>query len=219
MTDALHELKKNCPDYLDGKHIRLQRLNPERDYQELYDASHGTPAKSAVWKYFNADAYKRPFETPELFKETLDACENDPTWLQFVVIDKKSNKKVGQMNFLNTVPYHQRSELGGIWYAVPYHGGYANPESTLLILTYLFEHMKYRRAEWKTDSNNIASQKAAVKLGFTFEGRFRQHMFAHGVNRDTMYYSMLDHEWDEKKKLLFERLGYTQQDIDHLNDI
>jgi RimJ/RimL family protein N-acetyltransferase len=219
MTDALIELKKNCPDYLDGKYIRLQRLDPERDHQELYDISHGTPEKSAVWRFHNHDANKRPFETPEIYKGSLIVNENDPTYLPFVVIDKKTNKKIGQINLLNTVPFHQRTELGGIWYAVPYHGGYANPESTLLLLTYVFEHLKYRRAEWKTDSGNIASQKAAIKMGFTFEGTFRQHMFANSVNRDTMYYSMLDIEWEDNKKRFFERLGYTQQDIDHLNDM
>lgn len=211
--DALAKVRSECTGPLEGKYIRLQRLNAEGDYQELYENSHGTPEKEAVWKYLNIEeSHPVPFKGIEDFKDFLTKFAESPAWIQFVVIDKKSNRKIGQINYLNVVPYHQRAEIGGLWYTPEFHGGYANAESSLLMLQYIFENLKYRRAEWKCNAQNIPSGKAAAKLGFTEEGVFRQHMFSNGVNRDTRWFSMLDSEWEEKKQALFKRLGYTKED-------
>lgn len=206
------QLRDICIKPLEGKHIRLQRLNPEEDYQELYENSHGTPQKETIWEYLYFDTYKQPFKSVDEFKQFLVDFNNDPMWLQFVVVDKASNRKIGQTNLLNIVPSHKRAELGGLWYAPEFWGTYANTESSLLLLYYLFENQKYRRAEWKCDSNNGPSKKAAIKLGYTAESIMRQHMLIRGVNRDTAYFSILDSEWEEKKRALFERLNYTEED-------
>ena len=63
-----------------------------------------------------------------------------------------------------------------------------------------FDRLKYRRVEWKCDSLNERSRFAALRLGFQFEGVFRQHMIVKGRNRDTAWYSLLDNEWDGVKK-------------------
>jgi RimJ/RimL family protein N-acetyltransferase len=208
----LAQFRRDCTGPFEGKYIRLQRLNPEEDYEELYEASHGTAEKEAVWTYL----FEEPAKNAESFKEYLIKLNNDSTWVQFVVVDKKSNRKIGQINYLSVVPAHKRGELGGVWYTPEFHGTYANPESTMLLLFYLFDKLKYRRAEWKCNANNIPSGKAAAKLGFTEEGVFRQHMVIKGVNRDTRWFSMLDCEWEDRKKKLFTRLSYTEEDEKNL---
>lgn len=209
---ALAKVRSECRGPLEGKHIRLQRLNAEEDYQELWEHSSGTPEKDAIWKYLNVETHPQPFKDIEAFRTYINDFSKDPSWIQFVVIDKKSNRKIGQINYLNVVPFHQRAEIGGLWYTPEFHGTYASNESTLLMLNYIFENLKYRRAEWKCNAENIPSGKAAAKLGFTEEGVFRQHMFTNGVNRNTKWFSMLDCEWEEKKQALFKRLCYTKED-------
>ena len=63
-----------------------------------------------------------------------------------------------------------------------------------------FDRLKYRRVEWKCDFLNERSRLAALRLGFQFEGIFRQHMIVKGQNRDTAWYSILDSEWPDIKK-------------------
>jgi len=77
-------------------------------------------------------------------------------------------------------------------------------EAQYLLARYAFQTLGYRRYEWKCDAHNAASRRAALRLGFTFEGIFRQHMIVKGRNRDTAWYAMLDSEWPERK-LAFER--------------
>jgi hypothetical protein len=68
-----------------------------------------------------------------------------------------------------------------------------------LMARHVFEELGYRRYEWKCDALNEASRRAALRLGFTFEGVFRQHMIVKGRNRDTAWFSMLDGEWPVRK--------------------
>jgi len=63
----------------------------------------------------------------------------------------------------------------------------------------VFEELGYRRYEWKCNAKNAHSRRAALRYGFTFEGIFRQHMIVKGQNRDTAWFSMLDHEWPARK--------------------
>ena len=82
-----------------------------------------------------------------------------------------------------------------------------NADMALALLTASFEQWGYRRAEWKCDALNGRSRAAALKLGFTFEGVFRQHMVRKGRNRDTAWFAMLDSEWPAKKASLERLLG------------
>jgi RimJ/RimL family protein N-acetyltransferase len=86
-------------------------------------------------------------------------------------------------------------ELGNIWYSPRAQRTRANTESVYLMLREAFDMLGNRRVEWKCDALNARSRAAAERLGFTFEGIFRQHMIIKGRNRDTAWYSMLDREW------------------------
>jgi RimJ/RimL family protein N-acetyltransferase len=76
----------------------------------------------------------------------------------------------------------------------------AATEAMLLMAGHVFDHLGYRRYEWKCNAGNLPSRRAALRLGFTFEGIFRQHMVVKGLNRDTAWFSMLDREWPARKR-------------------
>ena len=78
----------------------------------------------------------------------------------------------------------------------------AATEAMYLMARHAFETLGYRRYEWKCNALNQASRRAALRLGFTFQGMFRQHMIVKGRNRDTAWFSMLDSEWAARKTAL-----------------
>jgi RimJ/RimL family protein N-acetyltransferase len=105
----------------------------------------------------------------------------------------------------------RRIELGNIWYAPRAQRTGANTETIYLLLREAFDELGYRRVEWKCNALNARSRGAAERLGFTFEGVFRQHMVVKGRNRDTAWYSMLDTEWPSARDA-FERWLATPVD-------
>jgi RimJ/RimL family protein N-acetyltransferase len=119
------------------------------------------------------------------------APSEDPRFLAVVGADGP----MGMASFLNVDPAMRRIELGHIWYAPSAQRTEANTEATYLLLRESFEELGHRRVEWKCDALNARSRAAALRLGFTFEGVFRQHMVVKGRNRDTAWFSMLDGEW------------------------
>lgn len=92
------------------------------------------------------------------------------------------------------------------------------------MLSYAFDQLGYRRVEWKCDSLNEPSRSAALRLGFTYEGRFRQHMVIKGRNRDTDWYAMLDSEWPairERHQRWLDLANFDQQgrELQRLADV
>jgi RimJ/RimL family protein N-acetyltransferase len=111
------------------------------------------------------------------------------------------------LSFLAIRPEMRSVELGHIWYVPKAQGMGINTEAVYLMLREAFEQ-GYRRVEWKCDSLNARSRHVAEKLGFTFEGVFRQHMIVKGRNRDTAWFSMLDGEWPRARESLEEALQW-----------
>ena len=89
--------------------------------------------------------------------------------------------------------------MGGILYTPALQGTPGSTEAQYLFAKYVFDTLGYRRYEWKCNDRNAPSRRAAARLGFTFEGVFRQHMIVKGRNRDTAWFSMLDHEWPARR--------------------
>jgi RimJ/RimL family protein N-acetyltransferase len=80
----------------------------------------------------------------------------------------------------------------------------AATEAMYLMMRRIFEELGYRRYEWKCDALNAPSRRAAERLGFRYEGTFRQMHVVKGRNRDTAWFSILDREWPTLKQA-FER--------------
>jgi RimJ/RimL family protein N-acetyltransferase len=201
----------DAPDYiqLNGRFVTLKPLVPERDVEALYAKSHGTPEKEAIWNYM----LYGPFESAsamQTWMETDMVGKSDP--LPWTVFDNGSQSPVGIVALLAIVPNHGRAEIGHVWFVPAVHKTKVNTESQFLLLQHLFDHHSYRRVQWKCDAMNHASRTTATRMGFLHEGRFRQHMFVRGRNRDTDWFAMTTKEW-ETCRANFQKWLYSDESL------
>ena len=180
-----------------GEFVELHQIDPRRHLDELFAASSGDRERDSVWTYMPRSG---PFARPEDMHNWLTWCAEHPEYIFYAVYDKKQQKHIGMTSFVSLVPEMQRLEVGFIWYAPSAQRSKINTESIYLMLCEAFDRLKYRRVEWKCDSLNQPSRNAALRLGFQFEGVFRQHMIVNSKNRDTAWFAMLDSEWPAIKQ-------------------
>jgi len=176
---------------LEGDTVRVEPVNPPRHAKQLYESSVGA---DSIWDYL---AYG-PFTSQAHFIDWLEAraASSDP--LFFAIIDREAGAARGMASLLRMAPEHGVIEIGHIWFAPALQRTRAATEAIYLLSRYAFE-LGNRRYEWKCNALNEASRRAAVRLGFIFEGVFRQHMVIKGRNRDTAWYSMTDAEWPSRR--------------------
>jgi RimJ/RimL family protein N-acetyltransferase len=177
---------------LEGRFVTLVPVDPATHAHGLFASSHdGSAEAERMWTYLPYGPW--PDEAAmRTWVDRLPASE-DPLFL--TVIERATGDPVGIVTFMSVDPAMRHVELGNIWYSPRAQRTRANTESVYLMLRDAFDVLGNRRVEWKCDSLNARSRTAAERLGFTFEGVFRQHMIIKGRNRDTAWYSMLDHEW------------------------
>jgi RimJ/RimL family protein N-acetyltransferase len=174
---------------LEGRYVRLVPTEPDHA-AGLFAAWHGVPGGEELWTYLPFG----PFADEASMREWVTWAANSADFLYRTVVDRATDAPVGMASFMRVEPEHRTIELGGIWYAPSAQRTAANTEATYLMLRESFD-LGYRRVEWKCNALNGRSRAAAERLGFTFEGVFRQHMVVKGRNRDTAWYAMLDGEW------------------------
>ncbi|CAI8877229.1 GNAT family N-acetyltransferase [Pseudomonas sp. Irchel 3H7] len=175
---------------LEGRFIRLERLDPARHGDELFAALEGPGADPKLWDYLPYG----PFPERSTFDAWLNnhAAASDPYF--FSVIDRASGQVQGILSLMSIVPAQGRIEIGHVTFGAPMQRSPRSTEAVYLLAKYSFD-LGYRRLEWKCNNGNARSKYAAERLGFSFEGVFRQHMVVKGQNRDTAWYSILDGEW------------------------
>ncbi len=188
---------------LHGRLVRLEPTLVERDAAALYAMTDGSPitlgsrhldaydADEWVWRYMFAG----PFASLGEFSLYLNGLVNTPNALPLTVFDRASGQVVGVACYLNNAPADLKIELGSISYSPVVQGTGANTETTYLMLRHAFE-LGYRRLEWKCNALNERSRRAALRMGFQFEGIQEAHMIVKGRNRDTAWFRILDSEWD-----------------------
>ena len=181
------------PQRFEGQFITLTPLDVSADVAELFAISHVDEATRNLWRYMP----RGPFASVEEHDAFLREWQATPNVVAFAVRDAATQRILGSISLMNIRPEHGVAELGNIWYAPAAQRTKANTEACYLLLRYCFENLGYRRMEWKCDSRNEPSRNAALRLGFSFEGIFRQHMIIKGENRDTAWFAMLDHEWPQ----------------------
>lgn len=191
---------------LAGRYVRLTALDPLQDSRALFAATHGSTECERVWTYMGYG----PFADEKAMQVWMETCVKSTDPLFYVVRDEATAQALGMVSFLNIVPGDRRIELGHIWYAPAAQRTRANTEAAYLMLTEVFA-LGYRRAEWKCDALNEKSRAAAQRLGFSYEGTFRQHIIVKGRNRDTAWFSLVDGEWLQKKRRL-EQWLYENED-------
>lgn len=193
---------KPDPVVLMGRSVSLAPLDLARDVEALHARSDGRPARlgdrevaaydadALVWRYMFAG----PFADVEALAGSLRGQVVAPDGLCLCVRDLASGSPIGVANFTANAPAHLKVELGGIWYSPLAQRTGANTEVTYLMLRHAFE-LGYRRVEWKCDTLNARSRRAALRMGFSFEGIQEAHYIIKGRNRDTAWYRVLDREW------------------------
>ncbi len=192
MTDLQNWTPRPRPErkVLEGRHVRLEPLDPQKHGAELFVASSVKDADQRfTWLFESPPATQAEFE-PWLEKSSKS---DDP--LFFAVIDKASGKVAGRQALMRIDPVHGVIEIGSIYWGPLMSRKPAATEAQFLFMQYIFDELGYRRYEWKCHNDNGPSKRAAERFGFQFEGIFRQHMVAKGQNRDTAWFSILDSEW------------------------
>lgn len=179
----------------EGRHVRLTPLRADEDAAELFQAGHEPAEAQAIWRHL----WYGPFASETDFRDWLRTLEAGTDPLYFTVTSRQDGRRVGMISIMRITPEHGVAELGHIWYGRAAQRTPANTEAVFLLLRHLFDDLGYRRVEWKCDAENARSRAAALRLGFQFEGLFRQHMIVKGRNRDTAWFAMLNTDWPARK--------------------
>jgi len=174
---------------LEGRFCRLEPLDSERHADSLY-AANASDAEGRNWTYLPYG----PFDTRAGYRAWMEqTCRGDDP-LFYTVIEKTEDRAVGVASYLRIDPANGSIEVGHINYSPLLQRTPAATEAMYLMMRHVFE-LGYRRYEWKCNALNAASRAAAQRLGFSFEGVFRQAGVVKGRNRDTAWYAMIDKEW------------------------
>lgn len=198
---------------LDGNVVTIKRINPDRDIEQLYNVSHNPVEYQSLFTFMSFG----PFASKAAMLSWLTPLVESKDPLYYSVFDKSRNLCIGMISLLNIVPAQGRVELGNIWYSPLVQKTKVNTEVTYLFLKTLFRDYRYRRIEWKCDNDNIPSKRAALRMGFTHEGLFRQHMVVREKNRDTSWYAIMDTDWPMLEKKFESYLSGAATSLTKLN--
>jgi RimJ/RimL family protein N-acetyltransferase len=179
---------------LQGKYCVLEPLNIEAHSEPLFQ-SITMNNDGASWTYLPYG----PCHTLESFQLWLKTTTSDKDTLLYTIIDARTQVPVGISGYLRINPEDGVIEIGHLHFSKFLQKTPAATEAMYLMMQLAFDDLKYRRYEWKCDSLNQPSREAAIRLGFIFEGIFRQHMVRKNRNRDTAWFSITDTEWPKLK--------------------
>lgn len=180
---------------LEGDFCTLEPLSADRHAGDLY-AAYALAPDSRDWTYLPIGPFTNELE----YRHFVEAAAKTSDPKQFAVISNHSGKALGTISLMRVEPLHGVIEVGYVVFSPLLKQQTAATEAQFLLMAYVFDDLKYRRYEWKCDSLNAPSRKAAERLGFTFEGIFRQAVVYKGRSRDTAWYSITDKEWPMLKQ-------------------
>ena len=175
----------------EGRYVRVVPLDPDDHAADLFVASHGDPEREHIWDYLPYG----PFGSEGEFRAHLNAqgASEDP--LFFAIRPRASDRVEGVASLMTIEPDHRSIEIGHIWLGPDLQRTPAATEALYLLIAHAMDDLRYRRMEWKCNAANAGSRAAACRLGFIHEGVFYQHRIFKSMNRDTAWFSILDHEW------------------------
>ncbi|MBX8483299.1 GNAT family N-acetyltransferase [Pseudomonas cichorii] len=180
---------------LEGRFIRLEKLDPLRHGDDLWLALNGTNSDPKLWDYLPYG----PFNERKAFDAWLERHANDTDPWFYSVVDQATGVTEGVISLMSIVAAHGRIEIGHVTFGASMQRTPKGTEAIYLLAREAFT-LGNRRLEWKCNANNARSRRAADRFGFSYEGLFRQHMVTKDVNRDTAWYSIIDNEWPELQK-------------------
>lgn len=174
---------------LDGRMVRLEPLSVAH-VPDLF-AAYSTDRAGRMWTYLAVG----PFASEAEFGAWVAPLVSSEDPLFFAVVDKANGKPVGIVSYLRIDPVNGSIEVGWVTWSPLMQRSALSTEAHYLLMKHAFEGLGYRRYEWKCNALNMPSMKAAERLGFTYEGTFRQAVIVKGRNRDTAWFSVIDKEW------------------------
>jgi RimJ/RimL family protein N-acetyltransferase len=175
---------------IEGRFCRVEPLDPDRHAADLF-AANSEDAEGRNWTYLPHG----PYPSFDLYRGWAQAaCSRDDP-LVHAIVDRPSGRAVGVASLMRIDPAAGVIEVGGITYSPRLQRRPAATEAMYLLMRRVFEELGYRRYEWKCDALNAPSRAAAQRLGFRYEGLFRQAAVYKGRSRDTAWFSIIDSEW------------------------
>jgi len=174
---------------LEGRFCRVEPLDVERHARQLHDANSADP-EGRMWTYL----FSGPFASFAEYRAWLEPRPASEDPLFFAFVDRQRAQAVGTGAFMRIDPANGVMEVGHLAFSPLMQRTPVATEAMYLMMKHAFG-LGYRRYEWKCDALNAASRRAAERLGFTFEGIFRQAIVYKGRNRDTAWFSIIDREW------------------------
>ncbi|KIS41267.1 GNAT family N-acetyltransferase [Kosakonia radicincitans] len=181
---------------LEGRYCRLEPLGTGHA-SALFQA-HQQAGDDRSWTWL----LREPEKDEAAFRDWIaSTCTlRDP--LHFAVIDNKTSRPVGSLALMRIDEKNGVMEVGSVHFSPLLARTPASTEAQWLLMNYAFTTLGYRRYEWKCNSLNEPSRQAALRLGFQYEGRFRQALVLKGHNRDTDWFSIIDGEWPQIDRAL-----------------
>lgn len=174
---------------MEGRYCRVVPLAIGPHAMEL-DEANRADGEGRMWTYMPYG----PFANLEEYRAWVTKVSQGDDPLFYAVLDGKTGRAAGVASYLRIDPSNGVIEVGHIAYSPGLQRTPAATETMFLMMQHIFT-LGYRRYEWKCDALNEPSRRATERLGFTFEGIFRQAVIYKGRSRDTAWYSILDRDW------------------------
>jgi len=178
------------PTPMEGRFCRLEPLDPSKHARELFEAN-SLDRDNRNWTYLSVG----PFAEFGSYRAWLEQVAKGLDPVFHCIIDLTTGKAAGVASFMRIDPPNGVIEVGHINHSPLLQRKTAATEAMFLMMRRAFDELGYRRYEWKCDSLNAPSRAAALRLGFQYEGLFRQAVVYKGRSRDTAWFSIIDSEW------------------------
>lgn len=179
---------------IDGKLVSIKPLIANEFAEELFMAN-ALDKEGINWEYLPYG----PFRSLSDYIDWIQSFEEHDDPVFFAIISKKLKKAIGIASYLRINPNDGLIEVGHINYSPLLQRTTEGTEAMFLMMQWAFDN-GYRRYEWKCNALNIRSRKAAQRLGFSYEGVFRQMTISKGRNRDTAWFAIIDKDWQVIQK-------------------
>jgi RimJ/RimL family protein N-acetyltransferase len=176
---------------IEGKLVSLKPLVASKYSEELF-LSNSLDKDGINWAYLPYG----PFKTELEYHKWIESFEKNDDPFFFAIISKKLNKAIGIASYLRINPADGLIEVGHINYSPLLQRTTEATEAMFLMMKWAFDN-GYRRYEWKCNALNLRSRNSAQRLGFSYEGVFRQMAIVKGQNRDTAWFAIIDKEWEK----------------------
>lgn len=194
---------------LTGSRVALEPVDWAKHGEGLYDAV-ASPKVGDIWDYMPIG----PFDSLASFQKTFEYTSAKLGWETLVFRRSHDGTILGMSSYMRIREEHGSAEIGCVAFGRALKRTPEASEAMYLMASHVFDELGYRRYEWKCHNENAASRRAAERIGFAFEGVFRNDMVVDGKNRDTAWFAMTDQDWPQIKSAFESWLAPSNFDSD-----